>query len=285
MALIAHRPSPELVDLVASLGGTWHGYTATCRCPAHSDKTPSLSLRQGDRGILVTCFAGCDPNDVLRELGRLRPGATPAPLPRAPRGGTANIERLWNEAGPVEGSLGESYLAGRNLLPIPEDIRFHPRCPFGARPDTVFRPAILVAIREAQMLVAFQRIALDPATGGYIEKATLGTAGAGAWRGGGIGPTIGLAESFEDARAWSLIRGLPCWASFGTRRFDLLAIPDSVTELILAADDDPAGHTATRRAIRAYISDRRIVRVDLPKTHKDWAAVMEAQERGGGREG
>ncbi|MGO7251754.1 hypothetical protein ACCS63_36070, partial [Rhizobium brockwellii] len=56
MTLIANRPSQKLVDLVGALGGTWHRNVATCRCPAHTDKTPSLSLRQGDRGILVTCF-------------------------------------------------------------------------------------------------------------------------------------------------------------------------------------------------------------------------------------
>ena len=71
MAIIANRPSQQMVDLVGALGGTWQGNVATCRCPAHSDKTPSLSIRQGDRGILVTCFAGCDPNEILRELARI----------------------------------------------------------------------------------------------------------------------------------------------------------------------------------------------------------------------
>src|SRR3546814_20948719 len=59
----SRRPSQELIDLVGALGGTWHGRTAMCLCPAHADRTPSLSIRQGDRGILVTCFAGCDRED------------------------------------------------------------------------------------------------------------------------------------------------------------------------------------------------------------------------------
>src|SRR3546814_3169332 len=71
MPLTARRPSQELIDLVGALGGTWHGRTAMCLCPAHADSTPSLSIRQGDRGILVTCFAGCDREDVLRELRRI----------------------------------------------------------------------------------------------------------------------------------------------------------------------------------------------------------------------
>ena len=38
MAIIANRPSQQMVDLVGALGGIWHGNVATCRCPAHSDK-------------------------------------------------------------------------------------------------------------------------------------------------------------------------------------------------------------------------------------------------------
>lgn len=283
MTLIANRPSQKLVDLVGALGGTWHRNVATCRCPAHTDKTPSLSLRQGDRGILVTCFAGCDPADILRELDRipLHQRYEPPKVTRA--GGTGNIERLWNEARAVPGTCAERYLASRFLLPLPTDIRFHPRCPLGPKPLTVFKPALLVAVREADRLVAFQRIFIDPATNAYTEKQTLGTLGNGAWRGGGLASTIGLAEGFESAQAWSRLRGLPCWSSFGSRRLDLLAIPSSVTRLILAADRDLAGRRAVARSIEQYASDAVTVVPDFPPApYKDWAEVLEAKERGGG---
>lgn len=285
MTIVARRPSQMLIDLVGTLGGSWNGNTAMCRCPAHADSTPSLSIRQGDHGLLVTCFAGCDPVDVLREIGRVPLGRHRAPPPPQARLGTANIERLWREATDVRGTLGERYLGLRHLLPIPTDVRFHPRCPLGPKPHTVFKPALLVAVREAQKVVALQRIFLDPASGGYTEKATLGILGAGAWRGGGPGSTIGLAEGFETARAWSRIHDLPCWASLGSRRLDLVAIPDNVTTLILAGDRDLPGRRAVTRAIQRYTSDRRIVRIDYPTEHKDWAAALAAQQRGGGGEG
>ena len=285
MTLIARHPSQHLVDLVGTLGGTWHGNTAMCRCPAHTDKTPSLSIRQGDRGLLVTCFAGCDPGDILRELDRIPLGRRyEVPMPTAATG-TANIDRLWGEAKPVAGTLAEEYLASRFLLPVPTDVRFHPRCPLGPKPRTVFRPALLVGVREAQRLVAFQRIFLDPQTHAYTEKATLGTLGTGAWRGGGLGPTIGLAEGFETARAWSRIRGIPCWATLGSRRLDLVTIPDTVSKLILAGDNDLAGRRAVARSIERYTSDSRVIEVDCPTGHKDWAEELEAREaveRGGG---
>jgi DNA primase len=39
-------------------------------CPAHEDNTPSLSLKDGDSGIVVHCFAGCDARDVFAAIRR-----------------------------------------------------------------------------------------------------------------------------------------------------------------------------------------------------------------------
>lgn len=38
-------------------------------CPAHDDSTPSLSVTDGDKGVLVKCFAGCATGDVTHALG------------------------------------------------------------------------------------------------------------------------------------------------------------------------------------------------------------------------
>lgn len=44
------------------------GYTALC--PAHKDKTPSLSVREGDDGrVLINCFAGCLVQDITAGMG------------------------------------------------------------------------------------------------------------------------------------------------------------------------------------------------------------------------
>ena len=40
------------------------------QCPAHEDRTPSLSVREGSDGrALVHCFAGCETQEILRALG------------------------------------------------------------------------------------------------------------------------------------------------------------------------------------------------------------------------
>lgn len=39
------------------------------RCPAHDDKSPSLSIRETDDGrVLLHCFAGCDAESILSAL-------------------------------------------------------------------------------------------------------------------------------------------------------------------------------------------------------------------------
>lgn len=47
---------------------TGKGYIALC--PAHADKSPSLSLKEGSDGrVLIHCFAGCTAEEVVNEIG------------------------------------------------------------------------------------------------------------------------------------------------------------------------------------------------------------------------
>ena len=40
------------------------------RCPAHDDRSPSLSIRDTDDGrVLIHCFAGCETEDILTAVG------------------------------------------------------------------------------------------------------------------------------------------------------------------------------------------------------------------------
>lgn len=40
------------------------------RCPAHEDRRSSLSWRDGDRGLIVECHAGCAFEQIATALGR-----------------------------------------------------------------------------------------------------------------------------------------------------------------------------------------------------------------------
>ena len=62
-------PSMVLARLegVRKSGAGW-----IARCPSHKDRSPSLSIREGERGILLRCFAGCSFSAIVEALG-LRP--------------------------------------------------------------------------------------------------------------------------------------------------------------------------------------------------------------------
>ncbi|NJR80844.1 DUF7146 domain-containing protein [Sphingomonas corticis] len=275
MSLIALRPTQQVADIVGALGGTWRGYIATCRCPAHDDQEPSLSIRQGHDGILVHCFAGCDPEDVLRELSRVRPGSghfvPAAPRPDRP----ANVERLWAEAMPTDDTPAAAYIAARGLTAPLTDVRYHPRCPWGPKPTTRFLPALLIAVREGNTLRAVQRIFLDLNRAGYLDKVTLGRLGSGAWQGGRAGNTLALAEGFETAAAFIQVNGIPCWATLGAARLDRIRIPASVTRLIIAEDNDPEGRRARSKAWKAYREQGlTLARMPPPRQYGDWADVL-----------
>lgn len=38
------------------------------RCPAHRDNTPSLTIAEGERGLLLKCWAGCTVDEITGAL-------------------------------------------------------------------------------------------------------------------------------------------------------------------------------------------------------------------------
>ena len=48
----------------------WRGNDrALITCPAHDDRHPSLSVRRGDHGVLVKCWAGCSFTEICTACG------------------------------------------------------------------------------------------------------------------------------------------------------------------------------------------------------------------------
>lgn len=51
------------------------------QCPAHDDRSPSLSIKDCDDGrVLVHCFAGCEIENVLSSVGLTFADVMPAPV-------------------------------------------------------------------------------------------------------------------------------------------------------------------------------------------------------------
>ncbi len=57
-----------ILDRVQKLKKTGANKWLAC-CPAHDDRSPSLSVKYVDDKILIHCFAGCSVVDVVEALG------------------------------------------------------------------------------------------------------------------------------------------------------------------------------------------------------------------------
>jgi putative DNA primase/helicase len=115
--------------LVKALGGRWCGGYGIAKCPAHADREPSLKIkddpRKNDR-LDVICFGGCGWREVKSELrrqgliggyGRLARHCEGTKGPNADRSHEDEYSadrqrlalRLWGDAKPLPGTLGERY--------------------------------------------------------------------------------------------------------------------------------------------------------------------------------
>jgi hypothetical protein len=85
----------ERLQGVRRSGAGW-----AARCPAHPDRSPSLSIREGERGTLLHCFAQCSLESICAALGiRVRElffqqSSRPAENPTARQARRAAIENL-----------------------------------------------------------------------------------------------------------------------------------------------------------------------------------------------
>ena len=274
--------------LVEALGGTWSRSKGMSCCPAHADRTPSLSVSLGRRAILVHCFAGCTNEAVIEALGRVGmcigdlfdSSGENFEVPKRQDAADRNAQRLWREASILADSPAQRYLASRGISFSSSDLRFHPRMPLGPKGSVRFLPAMVAAVRNDAELLALHRTFLEPDGSGLATfdrpKRALGSLGTGAVRlafpRAGL---LGLAEGIETALSAIQSFGIPCWATLGNERFGLVTIPESVRELHLFVDNDAGGVLAEQRAREVYAVDgRRIVTRCPPQTGDDWNDVL-----------
>lgn len=151
-------------QIVWQLGGTWHGSYAMCRCPAHDDRTPSLSVKAGETAVLFHCFAGCTGAAVtaaLRENKILVHSDTNRGLPPNEKNFTQLAKNIWDDALPIPGTLAERYLESRAIDPSGLDARFIARAQVGPKGDRKFAPALIAPIEDDRGIVSIQRTFLS----------------------------------------------------------------------------------------------------------------------------
>ncbi|MCX7241188.1 MAG: DNA primase [Burkholderiales bacterium] len=110
-------PIDQILSRLTKVRQRQPGQWSAC-CPAHADKSPSLSVRENpDGAVLINCLAGCDVHDVVAALGlelsdlfppREQPTGAPRRIPRLLTAGQA-LELLADEANfvaVVAGNIG-----------------------------------------------------------------------------------------------------------------------------------------------------------------------------------
>lgn len=70
----------DLISRLSKARSTGRGTWVAC-CPAHDDKSPSMTVRECDDGRwLIHCFAGCEPLAILDAVGLTFDDLFPEPL-------------------------------------------------------------------------------------------------------------------------------------------------------------------------------------------------------------
>lgn len=165
-------------------------------CPAHGDKSPSLSVKPGNsQPVLLHCFAGCDPQDII-QAGGLDWSVVSNPLD-----GVDDKQDLWTPEGPASNIYPYRDAEGTLLyevlrVPTANGKRFFQRRPDATKShgrswnlEGVQRvpyrlPQVIEAVSSGytihigegeKVVEALQRVI------GTGEEATCNSGGAGKW--------------------------------------------------------------------------------------------------------
>lgn len=274
-----------------ALGGKWTGRSGSAFCPVHENtRTPALSLADGDNGkLLVKCFAGCDPVDVLRELNRR--GLDDESFNDGPKLKPARkisdrrdyALTLWRETQPISDTLAEEYLRKRGVnSPFPASLRFHPSLKHA--PSQTRLPAIiaLVTTGEHDQATGIHRTYLAPdAQKSSVMpcKMMLGDCGGGAVRlsNGRDGPIV-VCEGIETGMSLrDALAGedpIPrVWAALSTSGIVGIRLPSLRSEVVIAPDGDPPGYRAAGALAARAQAEGHEVRIMAAPPGRDWNDV------------
>jgi putative DNA primase/helicase len=284
-------------EIARALGGKSAGKGHwMAKCPAHDDRSPSLSIRQGAERALVFCHAGCPQSTVieaLRDRGLMPPRRdrdyVPGrdivrPRPPTDQSRIQFVQRLWCEAFDLRGTAGEVYLNARGLALDDElcgrVLRFHPACAWG---DGARVPALLARFSPIENdpgaeapPIAVLRVGLT-AAGEKIGRKMLGLVAGAAIKldaDEDVELGLGIAEGLETAMAVRAAGWRPVWAlgSAGAiERFPVLSGIDALT-IFADHDENQTGVRAAWQCAKHWRDAGREAEIKMPKAPAcDWA--------------
>ncbi|WP_084496057.1 toprim domain-containing protein [Meiothermus cerbereus] len=281
-------PEPEtLLSRLANVHPAGQGRWLAC-CPAHPDRTPSLSIRAVDGKVLLYCFAGCSPDAILSAVGLswrdlysggskpwLAPGyyrSTPTPeRPTTPFEAREKWQKWWDRATPNHPLL-RVYLRARGLSITPP-----PTLRLATWEGKHF---MLARVLDARGELCGMHITelLPDGSGRVSKRLAKGTHPLG----GSIrlypfeGSTpLALAEGIETGLAVHQATGWPVWACVSAIGLERVQLPAEALEVVIAADHDKAGLEAANALARRLLGENRRVRLATPpQAGTDWLDMV-----------
>ena len=275
-------------EIAVALGGGYAqqlpngSYLTRCPVPSHGkgrgDHSPSLSLRDGDHDLLVHCFAGCDPLDILDAIhddildkdGQVYDKPTLATASKDSseykRQQHGKALRLWRQRRPIAGTIAERYLRSRGITcELPATLAFLP----ARKPE--HHPAMIAAFALAdetpRPVVAVHLTLLKPDGSGKAEvEPNKLIVGSPTFKIGDdvfglpivVAPPndlfgLAITEGIEDALTAHQMTGLGAWAA-GAAGFMLklaAVVPDYIEAVTIYAHPDKAGQDGAQELVTA----------------------------------
>jgi putative DNA primase/helicase len=251
-----------------------NGWLVRCPCPNHGkgrgDRSPSLSVTDGDDRLLLRCFAGCEFVDILDELkhrglveskqSNSRQVSRPVPSEPEP---DATALAIWRATVEPHNTFVQEYLERRGIPLLPQFIccQTNPPAMVAA---VQRRDGKIIAVQQTWLTHSGEKAGVSP------PRITTGSLGSGAVRLGAVAEVMGLAEGIETALSAMQLTGMTVWATLGSTRMHNVWIPPEVRELHVFADNDDAGRKAAKLTFEAHRLVRKVVPRFPPLGCKDY---------------
>jgi hypothetical protein len=263
--------------VVSALRGKWYRTYGMICCPAHEESHPSCRIRDGEQGVLVSCYAGCDRRDVIRGLKaagvwpeRERPEqprqhraprryAPPTPALSAPRSlgpedqGRVDVAlAIWKETTGAFATVVDHYWhEARGLtLPIPDVIRFGAAVPYGVKPNAPRYPAMVAMVQAPDGAFAGVHCTYllpdgsDKRRDVPVSRLAFGCIGGCAIRLAPAVDELAIGEGIESAASYMAEFGVAGWAALNTSGLRSILLPPpplAFAVTLLGENDDGKG--------------------------------------------
>jgi hypothetical protein len=211
-----------------------------------------------------------------------KPLHLPTPLHKKNRAEKiAKAQAIWANAQPLNGDVYDDYLAasrGLVLSSYPDDLR----ASASAYNFTTgkYHPAMIAAVRDkAGDIIGIHQTFLTPegqkiSGVGVKAKLFVGAVAGGAIRLAPVQDRAAICEGIENSLSIMQMLKIPAWAS-GTAS-NIPELPNSIREVIIGQDNDPAGVKYAQKMAQYYLAEGRQVEIiKPPAAYKDFNNLIQ----------